>query len=82
MQTTATPRFNRIIERYYQPLFRFAVALCGDPEAALVFTQRTFQLAHECAPHRKDKSGISQWLFTILFTQFLKARVSPRQRRD
>jgi DNA-directed RNA polymerase specialized sigma24 family protein len=76
MQTTIAPRFNQLIELYYQPLFRFAAALCGSPEPALALTQRTFRVARErdaAAP-----ANIKQWLFTILFREFLEHR--PRVR--
>ena len=80
MQTVATPRFNQLVERYYAPLFRFAATLSGNPEAALALTQRTLQLAREHCPHRTAPSNIGQWLFTILFQQFLKGRVPSRRR--
>lgn len=73
MATTGTPRFNRLVEVHYQPLFRFAAALCGRPETALALTQRTLRRASRrwsatAAYHTR------QWLFTLLFLEFLQQR--------
>ena len=78
MQTTIAPRFNQLIELYYQPLFRFAAALCGQPECALALTQRTFRVARKRSDRRPAPANIKQWLFTILFREFLEHR--PRVR--
>ena len=74
MQTTIAPRFNQLIELYYQPLFRFAAALCGSPEPALALTQRTFRVARERGAAVAAPANIKQWLFTILFREFLEHR--------
>lgn len=78
MQPTNAPRFNQLIELYYQPLFRFAASLCGSPEAALTLTQRTFHLARERGAMRAAQANIKQWLFTMLFLEFLEQR--PKRR--
>ena len=80
MQPTNATRFNQLIELYYQPLFRFAASLCGSPEAALTLTQRTFHLARERGAMRAAQANIKQWLFTMLFLEFLEQ--CPRQRCD
>lgn len=72
METTLAPRFNRLVELYYQPLFRFAASLCGSPEAALALTQRTFRRASERSSTSPVSTNPRQWLFTMLFLEFLE----------
>ena len=76
MQITTAPRFNQLIELYYQPLFRFAASLCGRPEAALALTQRTFHRARETNATRATPTQAKQWLFTLLFLEFQKQHLS------
>lgn len=72
MPTTIAPRFNQLIELYYQPLFRFAASLCGSPEAALALTHRTFRQARERGAKSAAPPNVRQWLFTMLFLEFLE----------
>jgi DNA-directed RNA polymerase specialized sigma24 family protein len=74
MPTTIAPRFNQLVEQHYQPLFRFAASLCGRPETALELTQRTFHRALEGNSSLPARSNVKQWLFTILFLEFLEIR--------
>ncbi|MSU56744.1 MAG: hypothetical protein EXS35_00930 [Pedosphaera sp.] len=78
METTIAPRANRLIELYYQPLFRFAASLCGRPEMALELTQRTFHRALERPSDSPAPTNVRQWLFTLLFLEFLETRPRPR----
>ena len=73
MQTNLAPRFNQLVEIYYQPVFRFAASLCGSPEAALALTLNTFRVARERADQATTPSNVRQWLFTLLFLQFLES---------
>ena len=77
METTMAPRFNRLVELYYPPLFRFAASLCGSPEAALALTQSTFRRASERCEKSPAAANAKQWLFTLLFLEFLEQH--PRQ---
>jgi DNA-directed RNA polymerase specialized sigma24 family protein len=77
METTMAPRCNQLIELYYQPLFRFAASLCGSPETALALTQRTFRRACERGTKSPAPADVKQWLFTMLFVEFLEQR--PRR---
>ena len=74
MQTTTVPRFNELVEQYYQPLFRFAASLCGSPEAALTLTQNTFRTARPRVDQPVPAANVKPWLFTLLFLQFLETR--------
>jgi RNA polymerase sigma-70 factor, ECF subfamily len=76
--TTMAPRFNQMVETYYPPLFRFAASLCGNTEAALALTQSTFRVARERAEYVSTPGNIGQWLFTLLFLQFLEGHVPEK----
>jgi RNA polymerase sigma factor (sigma-70 family) len=66
--------FETLVETHYQPVFSFAVRLCGRFDRALELTQHTFCLAltHENA--FGDRQSVKPWLLTILFREFLKER--------
>ena len=72
MQTSLSPRFKQLIELYYQPMIRFAASLCGSPEAELALTQRTFRRAHERGAKVAAPANVKEWLFTLLFLEFLE----------
>ena len=72
MQSSLSPRFNQLIELYYQPMFRFAASLCSSPEAALALTQSTFRRAHERGAEGAAPANVREWLFTLLFLEFLE----------
>jgi DNA-directed RNA polymerase specialized sigma24 family protein len=74
MPTAIAPRFNQLIELYYQPLFRFAASLCGSPEAALALTHLTFRQARERGAKSTAPANVKQWLYTMLFLEFLEHR--------
>jgi len=75
-------RFNQLVELHYQPMFRFAASLCGSPEAALALTQNTFRVARARADHAATPSNVRQWLFTLLFLQFLESHPPAAGNRD
>ena len=77
METNLAPRFNRLVELYYQPLFRFAASLCGSPEAALALTQRTLRRASERSTTTPASANPKQWLFTLLFLEFFRKLLEP-----
>ncbi len=68
---------EKLVELYYQPVFRFAARLCGSPERAIVLTLRTFRVATERSQNLPVPNNVRGWLITILFHQFLQAR--PRR---
>jgi RNA polymerase sigma-70 factor (ECF subfamily) len=68
------PGLDSLVELHYQPLFRFALRLCGAPETASDLTQQAFYLAlRNCGQLRKP-SKFKPWLFSILFREFLQRR--------
>jgi DNA-directed RNA polymerase specialized sigma24 family protein len=82
MSTTLAARFNQLVELYYPPVFRFAASLCGSPEAALALTQNTFRVARARADCAAAPANVRQWLFTLLFLQFLKSHPRVAGHRD
>jgi DNA-directed RNA polymerase specialized sigma24 family protein len=81
MNATIAPDYESLIESYYQPLFRFAVCLCGNLESALELTQHTFYLAVERREPLQEAAKARQWLFTILFSEFIQKRRLKNQLR-
>jgi DNA-directed RNA polymerase specialized sigma24 family protein len=78
MQTTTLPQCDKLVELYYQPLFRFAARLVGSPDTALRLTQHTFRMALERSEFLPVPANVRQWLFTILFHEFLERRACAR----
>ncbi len=74
MRTSKPAPIERLVERYYQPLFHFAVQLCDSPAQALVLTQRTFRLALDRSRSLPTPHNSRAWLFTILFAKYLAER--------
>ncbi len=74
MQTTNPINTNMLIELHYQTLFRFAARLCGSPETALSLTQRTLRKAVDRSRSLPIPARVRQWLFTLLFSEFLQTR--------
>ncbi|MEJ0091480.1 MAG: hypothetical protein WDM80_17265 [Limisphaerales bacterium] len=65
---------ENLLEAYYQPLFRFATSLSGNPAKAMILTQRTFRLAFDFSRTLPVPNNVSAWLFAILFNKFLEDR--------
>ena len=78
----ALPNFETLVDAYYPPLFKFAMSLCGDLGAALNLTQRTFLKALHRPEVLGEKRKIGPWLFTILFSEFLKRPGASHVRRE
>ncbi|MCU0785329.1 MAG: hypothetical protein MUF81_15005 [Verrucomicrobia bacterium] len=74
MHKTAQSSIQKLVELYYQPVFRFAARLCGDPVRAMTLTQRTFRVAFERRRSLPVPTRVRPWLFSILFHRFLEAR--------
>jgi len=64
--------FETLVERYYQPVFTFAVKLCGQLGRALELTQHTFCAALNRETFFGEPQNTQTWLFTLLFCEFLK----------
>ena len=66
--------FETLVERYYQPVFTFAVRLCGQLDRALELTQHTFCLALNHERYLVEPQSAKGWLYTLVFREFLKEK--------
>ena len=71
--------FERLVEEFYMPLYRFGLSLSRQESDAADLTQQTF-LAWAAKGHQlRDASKVKTWLFTTLYREFLaKKRRSDR----
>jgi RNA polymerase sigma-70 factor, ECF subfamily len=79
MRTADNYQIDQVVDRYYQPLFRFAVRLCGSPVKAMELTQRTFRQALDRKQSLPVPSNLRAWLFAILFHDYLDRRAQTRR---
>lgn len=66
--------FREAVERFYEPLYRFAYSLAKNPHEASDITQQTFLIYARKAGDLRDPSKIKSWLFTTLYREFLRVR--------
>lgn len=66
-----TEFFNSIVHEWYDPLYRFALSLCKDPDDALDLTQSAFYKLSSKGDTLKDKSKVKSWLFSVLHREFI-----------
>ena len=61
-----TDDFREIVDRHQQPIFRFALGLLGNHEAAEDITQEAFLAAFaNLSGYDSSRAAFSTWLFTI-----------------
>src|SRR5262249_25455017 len=66
--------FERLVEFYYGPLYRFAMSLTRTETDAADLVQDTF-LAWAAKGHQlRDKTKVKAWLFTTLHRRFLESQ--------
>jgi RNA polymerase sigma factor (sigma-70 family) len=63
--------FESLVERFYQPLYRFALALARDESRAADLTQQTFLQWAKKGQTLRDPSKAKTWLFTTLYREYL-----------
>lgn len=63
-----------LVDRFYEPLYRFAYSLSGAEHHAEDLTQETFYLWAEKGSQLRDASKVKSWLFTTLYREFLGSR--------
>src|SRR5438552_11045264 len=66
--------FQRVVDRQYAPLFRFALSLSKSEADAADLTQQTFFLWASKGHQLRDCSKVKSWLFTTLYRAFLGRR--------
>ena len=62
---------ENLVERFYQPLYRFALSLAKSEATASDLTQETFYLWAAKGHQLRDHSKVKSWLFTTLHREFL-----------
>jgi RNA polymerase sigma-70 factor (ECF subfamily) len=63
--------FEKLVEDYYMPLYRFALSLSRQEAEAADLTQQTFFLWAAKGHQLRDLSKVKTWLFTSLYREFL-----------
>ncbi|MGI8889365.1 MAG: RNA polymerase sigma factor [Chthoniobacterales bacterium] len=63
--------FEKLVEDYYMPLYRFALSLSRRESDAADLTQQTFFLWASKGHQLRDGSKVKTWLFTSLYREFL-----------
>jgi RNA polymerase sigma-70 factor (ECF subfamily) len=66
--------FTEIVERYYEPLYKFALSLTRAEADACDLTQQTFYVWAAKSHQLRDQSKAKAWLFTTLHRTFLATR--------
>jgi RNA polymerase sigma-70 factor (ECF subfamily) len=66
--------FEAVVERYYRPLYRFALSLTRSEADACDLTQQTFYVWGLKGSQLQDLSKTGGWLFTTLHRAFLQRR--------
>jgi RNA polymerase sigma-70 factor (ECF subfamily) len=64
--------FERLVDLYYAPLYRFAFSLTRQESEAGDLTQQTFYIWATKGYQLKDKSKVKSWLFTTLHREYLE----------
>ncbi len=71
--------FEKLVEDFYMPLYRFALSLSRSESDAADLTQQTFFLWASKGHQLRDPSKVKTWLFTSLYREFLgRKRQSDR----
>jgi RNA polymerase sigma-70 factor (ECF subfamily) len=68
----AAPEFQQLVDRYYEPLYRFGYSLAGNRDDACDLAQQTFFIWARQGHALRDAGKAKSWLFTTLFREFLK----------
>lgn len=64
-------QYEAITRRWYEPLYRFAYSLCGNPDDALDLAQSAFFKLSTKGHTLKDKSKVKTWLFSVVHREFI-----------
>jgi RNA polymerase sigma-70 factor (ECF subfamily) len=69
--------FEKLVEEFYMPLYRFGLSLSRNESDAFDLTQQTFYAWAAKGHQLRDTSKVKTWLFTTLYRDFLQ-----KKRRD
>jgi RNA polymerase sigma-70 factor (ECF subfamily) len=70
-RSVAALDFEKLVEDFYMPLYRFALSLSRQESDAADLTQQTFFLWASKGHQLRDASKVKTWLFTSLYREFL-----------
>ncbi len=74
MHPVADADFERVVEEFYRPLYRFALGLSRKESDAADLTQQTFYIWATRGHQLRDQSKAKTWLFTSLYRAYLAGR--------
>jgi RNA polymerase sigma factor (sigma-70 family) len=75
--------FEQLVDAHYEALYRFALSLAKDVDAASDLVQQTFCIWAEKGEQLRDRTKAKTWLFTTLHREFLsQVRHSNRYSSD
>lgn len=66
--------FPHLVEKYYSPLYRFALSLSRKESDAGHLTQQAFYVLATKGHQLRDPSKVKTWLFTTLYREFLATK--------
>src|SRR6266498_1089465 len=66
--------FERLVQEYHVPLYRFALSLARNENDAADLVQQTFYLWAGKGHQLEDPTKVKSWLFTTLHREFLAKR--------
>lgn len=66
--------FEQLVDRYYGPLYRFALSLTGREADACDLVQETFYIWMRKGSQLHEPGKVKGWLFTTLHREFLQGR--------
>lgn len=75
----AQPNFDLLVDRYYEPLYRFGYSLAGNKDDACDLAQQTFFIWARQGHRLRDSNKAKSWLFTTLYREFLKLHRHARR---
>jgi RNA polymerase sigma-70 factor (ECF subfamily) len=70
----AGANFENVVNRYYEPLYKFAFSLARTEADACDLTQQTFYVWATKGHQLRDQNSAKTWLFTTLYRAFLQSR--------
>lgn len=73
------PDFQLLVDRYYEPLYRFGYSLAGNRDDACDLAQQTFFIWARHGHDLRDAGKAKAWLFTTLYREFLKLHRHSRR---
>jgi RNA polymerase sigma factor (sigma-70 family) len=69
---TGELQFEKLVDEYYAPLFRFAYSLTREENSACDLVQETFVIWAQKGHQLQDVTKVKTWLFTTLHRRFLQ----------